>query len=292
MLIPPVRLRPLTTLHDFRQVAELEKQIWGYSNPEDVVPAPILVVSVKCGGMVIAAFDPDDRMIGFVYSLPGLRHGRPIQWSHMLGVLPAYRSAGLGRMLKIAQRNRTLEVGLDLVSWTYDPMQAPNAHLNFARLGAIVEEYEEDVYGESSSPLHAGTPTDRFVADWWIRRRRVERRLAACGDASTGEPELHGAPIVNTTRRCGSWLEPVREDLSLTARRVLVEIPTGFTEMQATDRALALAWRMATRRIFETYLARGYRVVDFFLNRDERRGQYLLTDRAAYESSEAAEDAG
>ncbi len=286
MLTPPVRLRALTSLDEFRQVAELEKEIWGYTNPEDVVPPPILVVSVKCGGMVLAAFDRDDRMIGFAYSLPGLRHGRPIQWSHMLGVVPAHRGTGLGQMLKVEQRKRTLEMGLDLISWTYDPMQAPNAHLNLARLGAVVEEYEENVYGASSSPLHTGTPTDRFVADWWLRRPHVERRLASGRAGGVRAPESLDAPVVNATRACGSWLEPTGEDLAVSAPRVMVEIPTGFTEMQATDPALALAWRMATRRIFETYLARGYRVVDFLLNRREGRGRYLLAERALYPLAE------
>ncbi len=285
--MPPVRLRLLTTLEGFRQVAELEKEIWAYTNAEDVVPAPIMVVSVKCGGMVIGAFDPSDRLVGFAYSLPGLRHARPMQWSHMLGVVAAHRGRGLGQTLKIEQRKRTIEKGLDLVSWTYDPMQAPNAHLNLARLGAVVEEYEENVYGESSSPLHTGTPTDRFVADWWLRRPHVERRLASGGLGAVRTPEAVDAPLANVTRACGPWLEPVREDLALTATRVMVEIPAGFTEMQATDPALALQWRMATRRIFESYFARGYRAVDFLLNPEEGRGKYLLAQGATYPLADA-----
>src|SRR5438552_8976356 len=112
-------------------------------------------------------------MIGFVYSLPGIKHGKPTQWSHMLGVLDEFRNIGTGRELKLLQRDRALAAGLDLVEWTYDPMQALNAHLNFSKLGVEVREYEENIFGVSNSPLHAGNPTDRFVCEWWIRRSRT-----------------------------------------------------------------------------------------------------------------------
>ena len=160
--MPPVTFRDLTTLADYAQVVELERVIWG-PGYDDVVPVSILAVSVLRGGILIGAFARDtereasaERMVGFVYSLPGLKHGKPTQWSHMLGVLEAHRNDGTGRHLKLLQRERTLAMGLELIEWTYDPMQALNAHLNFAKLGVVVEEYEENVYGMSSSPLHRG----------------------------------------------------------------------------------------------------------------------------------------
>jgi len=276
-----VRLSDLTTTDEFKQVAALEKAVWAYADAEDVVPVPIMVVSVKCGGILIGAFDEADRMVGFVYSLPGLREGRPMQWSHMLGVVESHRNAGLGYLLKLEQRRRTIDMGLDLIEWTYDPLQAMNAHFNFVKLGAVVEEYERNVYGDSSSPLHKGTPTDRFVAQWWIRRPRVERRLAGGPAAPVRSSEAFDAPTVNLTRPAGEWLEPVRSDLGLDAPRLMVEIPTGFSEIQARQPDLALAWRMATREIFEAYFARGYRTVDFFLGRGDRCGKYLLAPRTA-----------
>src|ERR1700733_4592615 len=154
--MPAISYRALTTLEDFAAVVDLEREIWG-PGYDEVVPVPILAVTVMRGGILIGAFD-DSRMIGFVYSLPGIKHGTPMQWSHMAGVLEAYRGDGVGYELKIRQRERALAMGLDLVEWTYDPMQAMNAHLNFARLGVVVEEYEENVYGESTSPLHRGNP--------------------------------------------------------------------------------------------------------------------------------------
>ena len=283
--MPVITYRDLTTLEDFAGVVDLEREIWG-PGYDEVVPVPILTVTVMRGGILIGAFDGSsratgpprsgsgdgDRMIGFVYSLPGIKHGRPTQWSHMAGVLQAFRGSGVGYQLKILQRERALAMGLGLIEWTYDPMQAMNAHLNFAKLGVIAQEYEVNVYGESTSPLHKGNPTDRFVAEWRVGDARVEERVRGAGPL---------APVLTVEPACraqaaGEWLTPAAIDLSLDATRISVEIPTGFTEMLSGEPDLALKWRMATREIFTTYFARGYRAVEFFLDRAARKGTYLL----------------
>jgi predicted GNAT superfamily acetyltransferase len=271
-----LEIRPLTTLEECRQVAALERTVWGYADAEDVVPPPVLIVSIKRGGILLGAFDDGGAMRGFVYSMPAIKDGRPTQWSHMLGVMPEMRAAGLGARLKLAQRQATLEMGLDLIEWTYDPLQAGNAHLNFSKLGIVVEEYEENIYGESSSALHRGTPTDRFVAEWKLREPHVVRRIAAKGVPSVRDSSLAAAPVVNPSLAGEPWVRPSTPDVDLDDRRVLVEIPVGFTEMLERDAALAIEWRMATRAAFQAYFSRGYRAVDFFLNRDAGRGQYLL----------------
>ena len=268
-------IRPLTTLEDCRKVAELEKIVWGYTDAEDVVPPPVLIVSIKRGGVLLGAFDDAGEMKGFVYSIPALKDGRPSQWSHMLGVTPDARDSGLGVRLKLEQRLATLAMGLDLIEWTYDPLQALNAHLNFARLGVVVEEYEENIYGESSSPLHRGTPTDRFVAEWRLREPHVERRISSHGPL-VRDSSVASAPVVNPSTPGREWISPAEGDLTVDARRLLVEIPTGFGDMQRRDPDLALAWRMTTRRIFQSYFSRGYKAVDFFLSREAGRGHYLL----------------
>jgi len=270
-----MNIRPLTTLDDCRKVAQLERIVWGYTDAEDVVPPPVLIVSIKRGGILLGSFDDQDRMTGFVYSIPGLKHGKPMQWSHMLGVTADARSQGVGRILKLAQRDAAIAMGIDLIEWTYDPLQALNAHLNFARLGVVVEEYEENIYGTSSSPLHAGTPTDRFVAEWHLNEPHVQRRTSGGGHV-VRDAAVAAAPIVNPSREGERWILPGHATFDLDARRLLVEIPTGFTEMMSEAPQLALEWRMATRPVFQRYFARGYRVVDFFLSREARRGQYLL----------------
>jgi predicted GNAT superfamily acetyltransferase len=158
-------------------------------------------------------------------------------------------------------------------------MQALNAHLNFTKLGAIVEEYEENVYGTSHSPLHRGNPTDRFVAEWWIRKPHVERRLQSPA-LTIRTSELGDAGRANRAVPAGEWLVSQDTDLALDSRRVMVEIPTGFTEMLSRAPDLALEWRMGTRQIFTAYFARGYRAVEFFLDRPNGKGAYLLTRQA------------
>ncbi len=275
LAMPTVTYRDLATLDDFARVVELERLIWG-PGYDDVVPVPVLVVSAHTGGILIGAF-ADEGMVGFVYSLPAIRDGRPTQWSHMTGVVDEYRSAGVGYELKRLQRERALALGIDLIEWTFDPLQAMNAHFNFAKLGVTAGTYEENLYGASASPLHKGNPTDRFVAEWWIRGDRVARRVA-------GETPL--APVmtvepVNRARTAGEWLEPGDASLDLEASRLGVEIPLGFTDMLTRTPDLALAWRYATRDIFSTYFGRGYRAIEFFLDRPGRRGWYLLRPGSA-----------
>jgi predicted GNAT superfamily acetyltransferase len=275
-----LELRDLRVLDEFRAVERLEGEIWG---PIDLVPVPILAVSVKRGAILVGAFD-GARMAGFVYSFPALRPGasRASHWSHMLGVHPDYRGTGLGRQLKLEQRARALALELDLIEWTFDPLQALNAHLNFARLGVIVEEYEENVYGESPSPLHGGLPTDRFVCQWWIRRPHVERRVRPPALSAVSH-EVARAPVVNRTEALGEWLAPAGFDRDGHDRRLFVEIPADFTAMLAAAPGLALRWRLETRTLFEHYFARGYRAVDFSFDRARRLGRYLLTNQPAAE---------
>lgn len=271
-----MQIRPLRTLDECRRVVELEKEVWAYTDAEDVVPVPILIVSIKRGGILLGGFDSAGVMKGFVYSLAAIKDRKPTQWSHMLGVTEDARHSGLGAALKLAQREHALRMGIDLIEWTYDPLQALNAHLNFAKLGVMVREYAENIYGDSSSPLHRGTPTDRFIAEWHIADPHVERRIAAIGSVVVRDASVASAPLVNPAEATEDWLLPGTAALDLDERQVLVEIPTGFTAMQANNPSLAREWRMSTRAIFQAYFRRGYRAVDFLLSREARRGHYLL----------------
>jgi predicted GNAT superfamily acetyltransferase len=268
-------IRDLHTIEEFRQVVELERAIWGYSDAADLVTVPVFIFTMKRGGILIAAVDDAGVMVGFAYSVVGMKDGRPLQWSHMTGVLPEHRG-GLGLRLKLEQRKRALEQGYDLIEWTFDPMQAMNAHFNLFKLGAIVEEYAENFYGESTSALHRGTPTDRIVAHWRIRDPHVVRRVEVPARVRVRSHELAEARVANASRIVGSWREPGSMDVNLDERRVLIEIPTGFTEMQRQSHELALRWRLHVRELFQTYLSRGYRAVDFALHRQDGYGRYLL----------------
>jgi predicted GNAT superfamily acetyltransferase len=268
-----MHLRDLTDLPDLARVVELERVIWGYVNGDDLTPLPLLAATVRRGAILVGAFDEAGNMAGFVYSLPAVHRGRLSQWSHMLGVVPGRRQRGVGRALKLAQRERALAMGADLVEWTFDPLQVVNAHFNFARLGVVAEEYEANIYGMSVSPLHGNVPTDRLIAQWWVRDDRVER----CARGEVAAMVHTGLPAVNEVARSGPWLACGAVDLSLDLEQMLVRIPVGFTAMLGEEPALAQAWRAATREIFATYLARGYRATDFVLEAEARYGSYVLT---------------
>jgi predicted GNAT superfamily acetyltransferase len=167
-------------LHDLDEFAEaltLQQRIWGFADIE-AMPLRWFVMASKVGGQVFGACE-GGQMVGFLGAIPGLLpDGRPYMHSHMLGVLPKYRDRGVGRRLKLAQREDALERGIDLIEWTFDPLELKNAYFNIERLGAIVRRYEENLYGVTASPLHGGLPTDRCAAEWWLRSPRVEAAVA------------------------------------------------------------------------------------------------------------------
>ena len=232
---------PIRELHDLsgcRAVVDLQVEVWG-ANAE-IVPASVLLVTAKRGGILLGAYD-GARLVGFVWSIPGWREGQPTQWSHMLGVAPAWRGRGLGETLKRAQRARALALGVELIEWTFDPLQAVNAHLNLHRLGAIASVYQPDLYGEMDSPLMQGTPTDRLIAEWWISR--AQPALDFAGD------------------------------------RVTIPIPPNFTTMLRDSPAEALARRLAVREAFTTYFSQGYCAVDFLFDPVTGGGEYVLARR-------------
>ncbi len=272
--MPPV-LRDLKTLEDCRAVVDLQVTVWGHDM--ETVPAGVLLVSAKRGGILIGA-EEDGRLAGFVWSMPGLRGEVRSHWSHMLAVLPEFRGRGVGEALKLEQRLRALAQGTDLIEWTFNPLQAANAHLNFVRLGTTASEYLVNVYGSLSGPLHRGTPTDRLIAEWWIRHPRVESRLAArSATAALPNTELLGAPRVIETAESGGWVTSGHVDTDVVGSGVRIPVPPRFGEMQQQATELAVAWRLATRQAFQAYFSRGYQAVDFLLDRASGGGEYVLT---------------
>ena len=194
----------------------------------------------------------------------------------MLGVIQHQRSAGIGKQLKFEQRTRALQMGVDLIEWTFDPLQAMNAHLNFCKLGVIVSEYEENIYGESSSPLHSGTPTDRLVAEWWIRTDRVEQLVAGSKRPANSKAAIVPNEFLNETEVVDGWLACKDVNLQSGSTELHLEIPRDFSNMQVQVPELAKHWRMTVRELFKTYFSQGYLAVDFVLDRVAGRGWYVL----------------
>ena len=270
-------IRDLTTLADCRAVVDVQIAVWGQDG--EIVPASLLSASVKRGGILIGAH-VEGTLAGFVWSMPGWREGRAMHWSHMLGVRPELRGGALGERLKTAQRERALAAGIDLIEWTFDPLQAQNAHLNMSILGCVASTYRVDAYGAMSGPLHRGTPTDRLIAEWELRVPHVARRLARRQDGDRSLPALRTVDFRDVPSACqvtreGDWFRCGEPVLDLDVPRVFVPIPPRFGQMQHDLTDLALTWRLTSRAAFTAYFARGYRVVDF-LRDGTGGGSYLL----------------
>src|SRR6476619_644212 len=166
-----ITIRKCAVMEELEACVALQKEVWNFDDV-DLVPLRMFVVSQKIGGQTIGAFQGGE-LVGFAFSIPGSRAGHAYLHSHMLAVRDSFRNHGLGRRLKLAQREDAIRQGIDLLEWTFDPLEIKNAHLNLSRLGAIARRYSMNHYGHSSSPLQGGLPTDRLVAEWWIRSRRV-----------------------------------------------------------------------------------------------------------------------
>jgi len=197
MTAETIAIRNCSTNAELAACVALQKTVWNFSDL-DLVPLRMFVVALKIGGQVIGAFD-GDRLIGFALSIPGSRSGHPYLHSHMLAVLEEYRNLGLGRRLKLAQREEALSRNFELMEWTFDPLEIKNAHLNIARLGAISRRYNINQYGMSSSPLQGGLPTDRLVAEWWLRSRRVEEALGG------SQPRLDSRNSIEVPATIYAW---------------------------------------------------------------------------------------
>lgn len=168
-----LEIHQLSKLNEFSDAVRLQREIWGFKDV-DLLPLRLFVVASKIGGQALGAFH-DGKMVAFCLCIPGLKPGgKYYLHSHMLGVLPEYRNSGVGRKLKLKQREYALASGIDLIEWTFDPLEIKNAFFNIERLGAIVRRYVHNQYGTTTSHLHGGLPTDRLIAEWWIRTKRVE----------------------------------------------------------------------------------------------------------------------
>jgi len=180
-------IRKCHDLEELRTAVMLQKEVWNFTDAE-LVPLRLFVVAEKVGGQVLGAFD-GPRMVGFALAVPGIRGEHSYLHSHMLAVLKDYRNGGLGRRIKLFQREEAIARGFELIEWTFDPLEIKNAYLNIEKLGAIVRRYTINQYGITTSPLQGGLPTDRLIAEWWLKSKRVEQLLSD-GKAPTVQPEM------------------------------------------------------------------------------------------------------
>jgi predicted GNAT superfamily acetyltransferase len=243
-----VTIRKCEALAEMQACFALQKEVWKFADA-DLIPVRMFVVAAKIGGQVIGAFvqrNDANELIGFALAIPGMRNGHSYLHSQMLAVREQYRNGGLGRRMKLHQREDALARGFELMEWTFDPLEIKNAYLNIEKLGAIARRYNVNQYGITSSPLQGGLPTDRLVAEWWMKSKRVEAVLA---DAPRAEFEC----------------------------RARIEVPAAIYEWKAdaATRAQALAVQGSNRERFHRAFAEGLSVLGY--ERDERgNGRFLL----------------
>ncbi|HEX5229950.1 MAG TPA: GNAT family N-acetyltransferase [Bryobacteraceae bacterium] len=242
MAAPKIDIRPITDREDLKTVVRIQRQIWGFEDV-DLIPLRLFVVASKIGGQVYGAFD-GAQLVGFCMAIPGLKPGgKTYLHSHMLGVLPEYRNARVGRALKMKQREDALARGIDLIEWTFDPLEIKNAFFNMERLGAIVRRYVPNQYGTTSSPLHGGLPTDRCIAEWWISSPRVLAIL-------DGQP--YERPLVE----------------------MRIAIPSNIAEIRAKDPARAREIQRGACEQFRAAFDRQLAVIGF--EKSAEAGTYLI----------------
>jgi predicted GNAT superfamily acetyltransferase len=263
-------IRAAATIQDCQIIEQLQAQIWG-TTERDVIPSHVLIIVAKEGGIMLVAMD-DSQPIGFSVGLLALtKQNRLKLASHMTGVLPQYQSSGVGYQLKLAQRDSALARGLNLITWTFDPLQGRNAYLNLNKLGAVCNTYLRHLYGDMPDELNRGLPSDRFQVEWWIASAHVARRLTG----QVPELKLTAFPIVNSTTTLPyGFLSPPSTFDPPGVSLCWVQVPPDLPSLKTNAPDLALQWRLHTREVFEAYFGTGYRAVNFL--RGEGCNYYLL----------------
>jgi predicted GNAT superfamily acetyltransferase len=243
-----MQIRPLATQKELQACVALQRKTWG-DTFSDVIPPSMLQIAQRTGGIAAGAFDDRGSLLGFVFGVTGVENGAIVHWSDMLAVVPKARNHGIGRKLKEYQRQEVARVGAKVIYWTYDPLVARNAHLNFNVFGVRVAQYVENMYGDSGSPLHRGIGTDRFIVAWPVNDRELAARRREIQEAGRGE-------------RDGGRL---------------VEVPLRIDELQASNMRAAKKWRRDTREALQDALDKGYRVNGFHIDDEAKRAHYVLT---------------
>ncbi len=243
-----VIIRKCESLEEMHACFALQKEVWRFADA-DLIPVRVFVVAAKIGGQVIGAFvqsNGESQLIGFALAVPGTRNGHAYLHSQMLAVRQQYRNSGLGRRIKLHQRGDAVTRGFELMEWTFDPLEIKNAYLNIEKLGATARRYSVNQYGITSSPLQGGLPTDRLVAEWWMKSKRVEAVLARGPDAKFETRE-----VIDVPAEIYLW------------------------KADATTRAKALAVQASNRKRFIRAFAKGLSVLGY--ERDDRgNGRFLL----------------
>lgn len=244
----------MTTVREMAEMEELQQTIWG---PTSVSPVPQLMAAIHNGGVVIAAYH-DEKPVGFCYGFAGFKQGKVHLCSHMLGILPAYRDWGIGRQLKLRQRDWAIENGYDKMTWTFDPLEARNGYLNLCKLGGTVSTYLESYYGDMGDGINKGLPTDRFLLEWDLKSVRVTDAIQGVISDSN---EWRAYPSVLDWEQIGEHPSPVIRGVSGENNGILLAVPAAIQKLKQEQLAIAKQWRLALRNLCQEAFSQGYAVV-------------------------------
>ena len=282
----PYEIRLLEKAEEIQATEKLNDEIW-HGGERDIVPGHMITAFTHNGGLAFGAFE-NEKMIAFAFGFPGFSkssQGLKLKHcSHQMGVHPEHRGKNIGFELKKAQWQMVRQQGLDLITWTYDPLLSRNAYLNIARLGAVCNTYKRNEYGEMTDDLNAGVASDRFQVDWWINTTRVYRHMDVDNRVRLGlknyqEAQAQILYTPETDVNSGLLLSP-KQYSSPSNKLTLLQIPSNYHTLRDADTALAQDWRFFTREIFEESFKAGYIITDFIYEHVEGKAQsfYVLTN--------------
>ncbi len=272
-----IEIAEIQSLPALAEWQAVEALVWSGSESE-ILHTGLLITLQRYGGLLLSARDQSGKMIGVLLGFPGLKNGELVHCSHLLGMLPEWRSKHVGYGMKLRQREFVLNQGLDVVVWTFDPLESRNAHLNVGYLGAIAHQYSPNLYGSMNDAFNHSMESDRLTAAWYIRHSRVEARLAGARPAPLARDLLaSGLPLVT---RCEAGVLAAAQEpyarlvdtvLGADSAAMLLEVPSNFQAIKRFADADARAWRYGTRSVFTDLFDRGYAVLDFAV--DVRPGE-------------------
>jgi predicted GNAT superfamily acetyltransferase len=267
-----ITIRRAVTIDDYRACQEAQKRAWEISDDSYLIPVATMVGANLHGGLVVGAFLPGGEAVAMSFAFLGRIEGRLCLYSQLTGVVPEHQSRGLGYQIKLFQRQSALSEGIDRIAWSFDPLQAGNAHFNLARLGAHARLFVENMYGPRTDRLSAGAPTDRLIAEW---------ELATSPPAPLSFESVSELPrLLELSDRPHQGLVPVglSAGAAFTGARVLLEVPIDITALRSEDPATAEKWRSLVAQAFQLAFSKAYRAVHFVRDNSTvlRRGFYVL----------------
>lgn len=276
-----VAIGPFRNLEDYKICEDIQREVL-HAQDIDVVPISLLLTANRTGGILLGAYSSLGDMVGFVFSMLGSQGGEPIQHSYVLAVRAAYRNFDVGFKLKMAQRKEALKHKVSRITCAFDPMQPVNAYFVLGKLGEWANTYEEDFYGETTSQMDRGLPTDRILAQWDLEDPVVIRRLESGPPRRDFRKELkHRHAINQLVEPAPGLLTSTPVKLDCTDDQFLFEVPYNLQEIKHRDLGIALEWQGKMRQVFRHYFKKNYTAADFWVSEQDGhlRACYLLEKR-------------